>query len=239
MTDPLLALVGLGIAFLGLEAADVLGNRVGNRTGAALPDDGTGVLRSDLTKWVVAAGLVAFVLLVEGRSPASIRVEATAPVAFAGWVAGGFAFTYGLSAAAYVAFDRAGLETPDGFVEDQLRRPVAARGFTALTAGVTESVLYQGYPIERLATHLGSLPLAGAVSLVAFVAVHYTGDAFSLQETAFIGVPAFCVTVLYVVSGNLLVVVVVHAAVDGVSLLAPELGADPDATGDEPGPREA
>jgi membrane protease YdiL (CAAX protease family) len=231
VTDPLLALVGVCFAFAGLDALSYL-------TGALdvelpLPDDGTGTLRSDLLKWVFALLLVAWVLVVEGRPLSSIGVEPIAPLSFVAWVVGGVVLTMAGSGVTMALYDRFELTTPAGFVEEQLERPFPARTFTVVSAGVTESVLYQGYPIERLAALFGGLPVVGPVALpaagfvafIAFTGTHYAGGEFSLEETVYIGVPALSMTVLYVLTGNLLVVVAAHALVDGLSVLAPDVAA--------------
>lgn len=230
MVDPLVALLGMGIAIAGFDLATEAASRLGV---SVLPDDGTGTLSSDLGKWIVAGVVVGYVLLVEGRSLASIGVEAMAPLPFVAWVVAGVVLTVVLTGSAYVLYDRLGWTTPEGFVADQLERSVPARTFTVVTAGVTESILFQGYPIERIDTLIGAswlpfegLALAGALSFLAFTLVHYVGDTFSLVETVYIGVPALCVTVLYVLTGNLFVVITVHALVDGISLLGPELAGD-------------
>lgn len=214
MTDLPVAVAGVAISIGGLHAV----HRVDMVS--ALPDDGTGTLRSDLLKWLLAGVVVGYVLLVEGRGLASIGVEVPAPLPFAGWVLAGVAGTVLATTVTYAAYDALDLTIPNGFVEDQLQRPAVARAFTALTAGVTETVLYQAYPIERLAPLLGSLPAAAAVSFLAFTAVHYVGDTFSAAETVYIGVPALCLTVLWVLTRNVFVVATVHALVDGLSLLS-------------------
>lgn len=232
MTDPVLALVGIALAFFGLDALRYVRRRL-NVGSSLLGDGGAGTLGSDLRKWAFASLVVAWVLVVEGRPLSSIGVEWMAPLSFVAWVVGGVVLTMVAGGVAVAVYDRLDLTTPEGFVEDQLARSVPARTLTAVTAGVTESVLYQGYPIERLATLLGTapatggvaLPVAGAIAFLAFTGAHYVGDTYSLEETVFIGVPALSVTVLYVLTGNLLVVIAVHTLVDGISLLGPDVAA--------------
>lgn len=230
-----LLVVGVGLV-LALGGSDIARSLAG-RSDVSLPhwvaSDEGGTLGSDLRKWAVAGLVVAYVLLVEGESLSSIGLAPMAPLALLGWIAGGFVLTVALTMVALNLFLWLDLDIPSGFSEQQRQRSVAARLFTAATAGVTESILFQGYPIERLASVTGSVLLAGALAWVAFTAVHYLGDTFSLEETLYIGVPAFSVTLLYVLSGNLLVVIVVHFAVDALSLLT----SDPD--GDASGTQTA
>ncbi|MFC6735044.1 type II CAAX prenyl endopeptidase Rce1 family protein [Halolamina salina] len=136
------------------------------------------------------------------------------------WWVGGLVGTIALSTVAYNLFRQFEWDTSEAFSEEQGERPAAAFLFTAVTAGVTESVLYQAYPIERLAGLSGSVVLAGLVSWLVFTAVHYATDRFSLQATVFTSVPALAVTVLYVLSGSVYVVVLVHATVNALSFLS-------------------
>jgi membrane protease YdiL (CAAX protease family) len=231
VTDPVLALVGIALAFFGLDALKYV--QKGLNVGSPLPDDGTGTLGADLRKWAVTGLLVVWVLAVEGQPLSSIGAEWMAPLPFVAWVGGGVVLIAVAHTAAMAVYNRLDLTTPEGFVEEQLERSVPARTLTAVTAGVTESVLFQGYPIERLAALLNTapttsgvaLPVAGAIAFLAFTGVHYVGDTYSLEETVLIGIPALVVTVLYVLTGNLLVVIAVHTLVDGISLLGPDVAA--------------
>lgn len=178
-------------------------------------------------------------LAVEGQPLSSIGAEWMAPLPFVACVSGGVVLIAVAHTAAMAVYNRLDLTTPEGFVEEQLERPVPARTLTAVTAGVTESVLFQGYPIERLTALLKTapttsgvaLPVAGAIAFLAFTGVHYVGDTYSPEETVLIGIPALVVTVLYVLTGNLLVVIAVHTLVDGISLLGPDIAATEDDSG--------
>jgi membrane protease YdiL (CAAX protease family) len=136
------------------------------------------------------------------------------------WWSGGVLATVALSTVVYNLFRHFDLGTQDEFAAAQAARPTAAAAFTAVTAGVTESVLFQAYPIERLAALSGSLLAAALVSWLAFTAVHYASGRFSLEETVFTSAPALVVTALYALSGSLLVVVLVHTTVNALSFLA-------------------
>jgi len=217
---------GLLLAFAGYPTARRIGDRFDRP--AMLPDDET--VREHLLKWLVTGALLAYVSAVEGSSLASIgaRLPPSIPVAggvggVAGllvWWVGGLAGAIALSTVAYNLFREFEWDTGEAFAEEQGERPAAVFLFTAITAGVTESVLYQAYPIERLAALSGSIALAGLVSWVVFTAVHYATGRFSMQATVYTSVPALAVTVLYVVSGSVYVVVLVHATVNALSFLS-------------------
>lgn len=225
MTTTLTAVAGLWIAFLGHPGFSFLRDRfkVSDPTGW---DDR---VISDLSKWLLTGLLLGYLLAIEGDSLSSIGVafpEAILPVSglsgpaglIVWWIAGTVG-TAALTSVVYVIYDRFGLTVPGEFVEDQSARSYPAMLFTAVTAGVTESVLYGAYPIERLTTLTGSIIVAGTITWLVFTAVHYMGDTFSLEETVYIGIPALSVTVLYVLSGSLLVIVLVHSTVNTLSFV--------------------
>lgn len=222
----LTTLGGLGIAFAGYPAARRIGGRFD--APAALPGDGT--LREDLLKWLVAGVLLAYVIGVEGRSFVSIGATLPPAIPVAGgvggaagllaWWVGGLVGTIALSTVSYNLYRHYDLDIGEAFADDQAERAAPLFLCTAVTAGVTESVLYQAYPIERLATLSGSVVVAGLLAWVVFTAVHYVTGRFSLQATVYTSVPALAVTVLYVLSGSVYVVVLVHATVNAMSFLS-------------------
>jgi membrane protease YdiL (CAAX protease family) len=87
----------------------------------------------------------------------------------------------------------------------------------ALTAGITEEVVYRGLLIGA-ATRLYHLPLAVAVvvSLGLFVAAHAYQDRAGLVGVTVLGI---VFTVVYVISGSLLLAIVLHVVQDIVALL--------------------
>jgi membrane protease YdiL (CAAX protease family) len=221
--DPLVV-GGLAVSLGGPPAA----RRVSGQRG--LPYGASETFRDDLLKWLMTGVLLAFVLFVEGESLASVGVSRPSPVPLPGgvdglagvllWWLGGVVATIVLSTVAYNLYRHHGLRTQDEFAAEQAARPLPAFLFTAVTAGVTESVLYQGYPIERLAAASGSLAAAAVASWVAFTAVHYLSGRFSVEATVFTSVPALVVTALYALSGSLYAVVLVHSTVNVLSFLS-------------------
>ena len=213
---------GLAIAFAGHPVLRRVERRYDHH--AVLPDDET--LRGDLLKWLVTTVLLAYVTVVEGGS-IGVRAADALPVAggldgvasLVGWWVAGVLGVIVLSTVVYNLFRYLQLGTQDEFAAEQADRPVSAFVFTAITAGVTESVLFQGYPIPRLAAATGSLVLAGLIAWVAFAAVHYVSGRFTVDETVFTSAPALVVTVLFVLSGSLAVVVLVHTTVNLLSVL--------------------
>ncbi|MFB6228424.1 MAG: type II CAAX prenyl endopeptidase Rce1 family protein [Halobacteriales archaeon] len=225
MTTTLTAAVGLSIAFLGLPGLSSLRDRLD----AFDESRWDARVLSDLSKWVVTGLLIGYLLAIEADSLSSIGVafpEAippgigpSGPAGLVAWWIAGTVGTAALTSVVYVVYDRFGFTIPGEFVEDQATRSYPAMLLTAVTAGVTESVLYGAYPIERLAAVTGSVVAAAAITWLVFTAVHYAGDTFSLEEVVYIGAPALSVTVLYVLSGSLLVIVLVHSTVNTLSFV--------------------
>lgn len=199
-----------------------------------------GWLWSDVTKWVAGLALVGFVLGVERRPLSSIgfRPPTELPVVggvvpdlgvgalvghlggVLGWSVVGFVGTVVLTTGAYRLYERFELETPEGFVEEQAARGTVSYLITGVSAGVVESVAYQGYLISRVAELSGSVAVAAVFAWVVFTAVHNIGDTFGLAETVYIGVPGLAMVLLYVASESVIVVCVVHTAVNVLSFLS-------------------
>ncbi|MET0416487.1 MAG: CPBP family intramembrane glutamic endopeptidase [Actinoplanes sp.] len=95
----------------------------------------------------------------------------------------------------------------------------------AVTAGVTEEVVYRGFLIGAVIAVFGAPPLlAAALSLLLFVAAHaYQGRQGLVGASA----AGLLLTLLYLVSGSILPGIVVHAVQDLVSLLTVPAAATP------------
>jgi membrane protease YdiL (CAAX protease family) len=223
--SPLTTVAGVAVAFGGYP---LLRNAVGriDLLGRLPGDETTG---EDALKWFVTSALLAFVLFVENDGVRSIGARLPDPIpvlgvdgvaGLLGWWLLGVLGTIVLSTVVYNAFYHFDLDTSAEFSAEQADRAAPAFLFTAATAGVTESVLYQGYPIERLADLTGSLLLAGAVAWVAFTAVHYASGRFSVEETLFTSAPALAMTVLFVLSGSVYPPVLAHTTVNVLSFLS-------------------
>jgi len=84
---------------------------------------------------------------------------------------------------------------------------------SVITAGITEEVLFRGYPLERLSEVTGSKWISGAVSLIFFVAVHATG--WNIAHIVGVVVPlGMILTGLYFWQRNVFFVMIVHVVID-------------------------
>jgi membrane protease YdiL (CAAX protease family) len=84
---------------------------------------------------------------------------------------------------------------------------------SVITAGITEEILFRGYPLERLLEVTGNKWISGLISLVFFVAVHATG--WNIAHIIGVVLPlAIILTGLYFWQRNLLFMMIVHMVID-------------------------
>jgi len=84
---------------------------------------------------------------------------------------------------------------------------------SVFTAGITEEILFRGYPLERLQEVIGNKWISGLISLVFFVAVHATG--WNIAHIIGVVLPlGMILTGLYFWQRNLLFVMIVHVVID-------------------------
>lgn len=97
----------------------------------------------------------------------------------------------------------------------------AERLFAAVTAGVTEELLFRGYAFERLAEWSDSEGVAAGVTTLVFVLLH-RGETWSWRSVLRITQPAAVTTALYARWRDLLALMTVHALNDAIGLLLVE-----------------
>lgn len=203
-------LVGLVVALAGFEATSRLQSWLDR------PEDG---LEDHAWKYLVPAVLVGFVLLVEGKSLASIGWTFAGPTPFALHTAAGLAAM--LATTILLAPVREHMDSTDDLNEGMAEFAsfsIPERLFVAGTAGVTEEVPYRGYTIERVAALTGSPLLGAGVSLVAFLAGH-VGDQWTPGAALQMAQPTVVLLALYLWTHSLPVVIAVHAGWDAFGLL--------------------
>ena len=94
--------------------------------------------------------------------------------------------------------------------------PLAYRWFIAVTAGVTEEVLYRGYAIGIGQTILGGTPVAFALALAIFVALHFQWGVSHLLSVLWAGA---VLSVLFVVTNDLIACIAAHIFVDVIGVV--------------------
>lgn len=167
-------------------------------------------------EWVLALGLLGLVLFWEERTLGSIGIKKMtwrdALWGVVGFVIGAFSFV--LTTPLVSAL---GLGTTSGGIARLAQMPLALRVVIVITAGVTEEILFRGYPIERLNELTGSLGLAALIAYEAFVLLHipFWGPGGAIQ----IGAWSIVVTLLYVWRRNLPACMLMHILNDAYAFL--------------------
>lgn len=198
--------VGLFIASIGLLAAELGGELIGEWLGVSRP-----LLLSLAGWWLLTGLLLALVLFWEGRPLSSIGIRQPS-ISTVGWGIG--AFIVGVLAFGFTfpLVDAFGLGTTVEGIEWLVQFPVWLLIVTAVTAGFTEEVMFRGYLLERVGELTGALWIGAVISAVVFTLVHIPlwGVGGALQ----IGVWTIVVTVLYVKTRNLWACIVMHVLND-------------------------
>ncbi|WP_295994002.1 CPBP family intramembrane glutamic endopeptidase [Rugamonas sp.] len=95
------------------------------------------------------------------------------------------------------------------------------RAFLVLTAGVTEEILYRGYAMGIGSQLFGSSTMALIVSLFVFVTSHFRWGFSHLFSVLW---AALILSMLFVITNNLVACIFAHTLIDAVGLLLAPLG---------------
>lgn len=168
-------------------------------------------IRDIVVKWAFAVAIVTVVVHVEQRSLLSIGVT------WPGWGdIGAAVLVFVLGAVSYPfttpLLSSLGFETTVGGIEQLATYPILFVLSLALTAAVTEELLYRGFPIERIAERTGSAVFGAGVSVFFFIIFHipYWGVGGALQ----ISVNAVLLSLLYVWRRNVVACIISHGITD-------------------------
>ena len=231
-----LTAVGLVVALAGFRLLDRARRAVNSwRAGPSHPAERGRSAATDLRehawKWTIPVCLL-LVVVVEGRSLASIGWRVGSPVTFLRQVGAGLIALFGVNLLSIPVWARVGDrgESLAAGLGALASLSVSERLFVAVTAGATEETAFHGYAIERLLALTGSVPLAGGISFAAFTLGHL-GGAWDRQAVVRIAQPALVTTLLYLQFRSLPVLIAIHTLHDAVALLfagrfAPRDGGD-------------
>ncbi|MFB1063780.1 lysostaphin resistance A-like protein [Natrinema sp. H-ect4] len=174
----------------------------------------TGPLVGNAIKWAIVAILLVIVVRFESDSLTSIGFIRPR-LRDIGWalflivaVVSVFALTDPLVTAL-------GLPTEQGIAQPSLAVGIGS----AITAGITEEIMFRGYPIERL-IDAGYGPVAAGGLTWALFTVAHVGSGYPSGNLLQIAVAALIITVVYVRVRSLVPVILGHVVIDLVGVLA-------------------
>jgi membrane protease YdiL (CAAX protease family) len=102
-----------------------------------------------------------------------------------------------------------------------LQTPLWFRYVVVLTAGITEEIMFRGYPIERLLEMTGNLWLAAAIPLAVFVFAHLS--AWSLGHLVGVFFGGAVLTGLYLWQRDLIACIIAHTLIDSLIIFLPAM----------------
>jgi membrane protease YdiL (CAAX protease family) len=213
---PIVSIVGLLIA-LGITTLFAF-IKQGNKGGPI------NQLRHLATMWGTCLALLALVLLWERRPLSSIGIVWGNYAAWAiGLIVGGAIL--GTSVASIWTAGRAGKPAIPADSEQGLMRVMATppwfRCAVVLTAGITEEIMFRGYPIERLFDMTGNLWIAAAIPLAVFVFAHLATWSLGHLVGVFFG--GAVLTALYLWQRDLVACMIAHALIDSLIIFLPAM----------------
>lgn len=206
------AFVGL---FIALGMPFVLDLLLGKRPGdLAIPSRAILFVAEE---WVLALVLLGVVLFWEKQPLASIGIKKVTwrdvLWGLVGFIIG--ALTFVLTAPLVNAL---GLGTTSVGILELAQMSIALRIAIVLTAGITEEIMFRGYPIERInSLTKGRLGISALIAYVVFVLLHI--PFWGLGGTLQIGVWNLVITILYVKHRNLPACMLMHILNDAYAFI--------------------
>ncbi|WP_019924035.1 CPBP family intramembrane glutamic endopeptidase [Duganella zoogloeoides] len=213
---PLATVVGLLLALGGPLAFALLKSR--NKQG---PIDMAGQLGA---MWGLCLALLAIVLFWELRPLSSLGIVWGN---YGAWAAGtliGVTMIIITILSIHLSLQRGQAAIPESSAAGVKRLtdlPLWGRYAIVITAGITEEILFRGYPIERLQQITGSVWLAALIPLVVFVLAHLGG--WTIGHLAGVLFGGVLLTGLYLITRDLVACMIAHVLIDTTIIFLPAL----------------
>ena len=167
--------------------------------------------------WGLAALVLLYSLMVEGRGLASVGLRRPDWKTFVFGVAGAAFILGGAGGAIFYLSTQFHLEHNAEALKKMMDLPYGERVELVLRAAVVEEFLFRGYAIERLQELTGSRFIAGAVTLAAFTFAHLAY--WGWTQLIFAGAAGLVLTLLYLWRRDLLSNMIAHFLTDALGLL--------------------
>lgn len=177
-----------------------------------------------IKSWGSCLAVLALVLLWEQRTLASIGIV---PGNYLAWLIGA---TLGLTilATSVISVIQASKAGKAALPEDSaegLNRLIATpawfRWAVVVTAGITEEIMFRGYPIERLHELTGNLWIAALIPLTVFTLAHLGGWSWGHLIGVLFG--GSLLTGLYMWQRDLIACMIAHMLIDSLIIFLPAL----------------
>ena len=178
--------------------------------------DSSHMIGNELIYWALVAATLFYVVRVERRPLASIGFRRPGLMDNAIGLAFLLATVGGLAALYFVVLPALGLDET-GKLDKLAAAPVWWLVISVVRAGVSEEVLFRGYPIERLQELTGNRAFAAGLPLVLFAFAHV--GPWGWDHLIIAGFGGAMLTWLYLWRRNLWVSMVVHCLIDAVAVL--------------------
>jgi len=169
--------------------------------------------------WSITGVLLAYILLVERRSVASIGLRLPTWKSFAFGIPVALILIVGAVVTLYVVFPALHRHMSQAAVDNVLHTPWWFRFLLVTRAAVTEEVCYRGYAIERVRELTGRKWIAFVVSVAAFTYSHLAH--FGWAYLIFVGFGGVVLGLYYIWRRDLASNMIAHFVADGAELLTP------------------
>jgi len=169
-------------------------------------------VRYALMQFSLCFGILYYVKKVEKRELASIGFKSFKGARDVKWGLIGFGlggFSFAISGPLVVMM---GMESTMDGVMKLMEYPIWFRIGVAITAGITEEVLFRTYPIERLTEWTGSVWLAAFISIILFAGMHI--PFWSLGGGIQIGIGTIIWTLIYIKTRSIWAMMIMHVVND-------------------------
>jgi uncharacterized protein len=167
--------------------------------------------------WALAVQVLVYVRVVEDRSLASIGLRRPAWRDLLAAIGFALAILAGMAALFVVVLPALRIALPAA-LEPLTAAPSWWLSVSVVRAGVSEEILFRGYPIERLQAWTGSRVVAAVVPLTAFALAHVGPWGWGHLVVAAFG--DAMLTWLYLWRRNLWASILAHCLIDGAAVVS-------------------
>jgi membrane protease YdiL (CAAX protease family) len=203
-------IIGLVLSLFGFLFVSVISNRL--QANSALSSNTTTLLEF-LLVWILTGVVILIVLQGENRPLTSVGVKTITGKEVLLAIVIGIILSLSVPVLTLIVSQIIPVSEEGSIASVAESVPAFILLLGILTAGITEEVLFRGYPIERITEITGNKWVALAVSVVAFILPHVAG--WNLTHVIAVVIPlGFVMAGLYLWKRNLIFNMIVHILID-------------------------